>query len=491
MLFTSIYFYIFLVAVFSLYWFMNFNKVRIQNILLLVASYTFYGLWSWRYLVMLVGLSLVNYLTGVLLQRTASLKKRRLFLFLAITMDIGVLGYFKYYNFFVNEFVEFLHFIGVSVHIENLRLILPVGISFYTFLLISYLLDINRKKIEASVNLFDALLSFSFFPIILAGPIQRPQMLLQQLQQKREFDYAMAVEGLRRILWGLFMKIVIADNLAAIVNETFTKYQTCTGSSLFIGAVFFAIQIYADFAGYSEIAIGSAKLLGINLVRNFAYPYFATDIAEFWRRWHMSLTSWFRDYLFLPIAYTISRIIKSERFFYIKSDLVIYMVSITLTWFITGLWHGANFTFLAWGLIHGFFLILHQISKKPKKKLLHFLQLKKSNFVLIGIGRIYLLIIVLTAWIFFRSDSLHMAFSYLNHMLSYSLFTLPKNVPLFTLSIVIAFSIAEYLQRKKQFTLQIEHLRIPRFVQWSIYYLILAAIIFLGGHYQSFIYMQY
>jgi len=489
--FTSIHFYIFLGLVFFFNWFVNFKKASLQNLILLIAGYIFYGFWSWHYLLILIFISLFNYVIGLLLQKFNSHFRRISLFVLALIIDIGSLAYFKYYHFFIKEFAALLGVFGISSHISSLSLILPVGISFYIFLQISYITDVYRKKIIASGNLKDTLLAFSFFPIILAGPIQRPQLLLPQLKTKRVFSYSLAVEGLRQILWGLFMKMVVADNLAPVVNDAFKHYYSSTGSNLFIGVVFFAIQLYADFAGYSEIAIGASKLFGIHLIRNFSYPYFAKNIADFWKRWHISLTSWFRDYVFLPIAYSLSGKIRSERIMFISTEILIYIAGISVTWLLTGLWHGANLTYIAWGAIHGFFLIVHQIVKKPKKKLLKKLHIKQGNVFISIFERLYMFCIILTAWVFFRSDSIALAFTYFRKMLNPSLFSIPKNIPLVTIVIVTVFFIIEVLQRNKQYTLQIDYLKLPRILRWSIYYAILISLLYLGGHNQVFIYLQY
>jgi len=259
-----------------------------------------------------------------------------------------ILGIFKYFNFFINSFIDLAAVIGYDLPESTTKIILPLGISFYTFLSVSYLIEIYRKNLKADRNIFHVLLTLGFFPIILAGPIQRPISLLPQISARREFNYNQAVDGLRQILWGLFVKVVVADNLAVEVDNIFKNVTDAGGSTLFLGIVLYSVQIYADFSGYSNMAIGAAKLFGINLMRNFAYPYFARDITEFWKRWHISLTTWFRDYIFLPLSFNISWKIKTEKVLLIKSDHFIYITAGIVVWFLTGLWHGANYTFIIW-----------------------------------------------------------------------------------------------------------------------------------------------
>ncbi len=318
---------------------------------------------------LLVLLSLANYFIGIQIEKNETNRKGKFWLISGLIANIGVLGVFKYFNFFIDGFINLVSLVGYDLPRSTTKIILPLGISFYVFLSLSYIIDIYKKNLNANRNIIEVLLALSFFPIILAGPIQRPVSLLPQITKRREFNYSQAVDGLKQILWGLFVKVVIADNLAVFVDDFFLNYSNYSGSTLLLGAIFYSIQIYADFSGYSDMAIGIAKLFGFSLMRNFAYPYFSRDITEFWKRWHISLTTWFRDYVFLPISFTVSWRIKGEKILFIKTDLFIYIVASTITWFLTGLWHGANYTFIIWGLIHGFFLIVYRIQKNPRKKL--------------------------------------------------------------------------------------------------------------------------
>src|SRR5664279_4858360 len=302
MLFNSISFAIFLPVVFLLYWFGTKGILKFQNILLLVSSYFFYACWDWRFLFLLIFSTLLDYFTGIKIHAAKFTKIKSLWLCLSICVNLGFLGVFKYYNFFAAQFAEGLSLLGMKTNFGTLQVILPVGISFYTFHGLSYVLDIYKNKIIPERNFIDYSVFVSFFPLLVAGPIERATHLLPQILKERKFDYSKAVDGLRQILWGLFKKMVIADSCAEYANTIFNNSADYSGSTLVLGALFFTIQIYCDFSGYSDIAIGTARLFGIDLLRNFAFPYFSRDIAEFWRRWHISLTTWFRDYLYIPLG---------------------------------------------------------------------------------------------------------------------------------------------------------------------------------------------
>jgi D-alanyl-lipoteichoic acid acyltransferase DltB (MBOAT superfamily) len=413
-----------------------------------------------------------------------------LWLSTGLVLNIGVLLIFKYYNFFIDSFIDLLSTVGYDLPRSTTRIILPVGISFYVFLSLSYLLDIYRKKMDPEKRILDVLLSLSFFPIILAGPIQRPASLLPQIQKKREYNYSQAVDGLKQIVWGLFVKIAVADQLAPYVDDIFLNYSDYSGSTLLVGAVYYSVQIYADFSGYSNIAIGTSKLFGFNIMRNFAYPYFARDITEFWKRWHISLTTWFRDYLFLPVSFAVSWRTRSEKVLGIKTDIFIYIVASSITWSLTGLWHGANYTFIIWGLIHGFLLVIYQWQRKPRKKLFKRTGISNDLPVIIGIETVFTLMIVLLAWIFFRAENTHQAFAYISGLFSWSLFSLPKVHPILITLLAMSFFLAEWLQRQKEHALQIENIG-SRFLRWGIYYGIVLIILFYAGGKQEFIYLQF
>ncbi len=302
MFFNSINFAIFLPVVFLLYWFATKQNLKLKNILLLISSYFFYASWDWRFLFLLIFSTFLDYFTGIKIHEATNQKKKVFWLWLSICVNLGFLGVFKYYNFFTSSFVDGLSLLGIEADFGILQIVLPVGISFYTFHGLSYVIDLYKNRIKPEKNFVNYSVFVSFFPLLVAGPIERAAHLLPQILKDREFDYLKAVDGLRQILWGLFKKIVIADNCAKFANTIFNNSSDYSGSTLVLGALFFTFQIYSDFSGYSDIAIGTARLFGIDLLRNFSFPYFSRSIAEFWRRWHISLSSWFRDYLYIPLG---------------------------------------------------------------------------------------------------------------------------------------------------------------------------------------------
>jgi D-alanyl-lipoteichoic acid acyltransferase DltB (MBOAT superfamily) len=494
MLFNSIGFAIFLPVVFILYWFGTKNNLRFQNILLLVSSYFFYGCWDWRFMFLLIFSTYLDYFTGIKIHEATNKRNKLLCLWLSIGINLGFLSVFKYYNFFADSFVVGLSLLGLKANLGSINLILPVGISFYTFHGLSYLIDIYKNRINPERNFIDYSVFVSFFPLLVAGPIERATHLLPQILNKREFVYSKAVDGLRQILWGLFKKIVIADNCADYANTIFNNYNDYSGSTLVLGAFFFTFQIYCDFSGYSDIAIGTGRLFGIDLLRNFAFPYFSRDISEFWKRWHISLSSWFRDYVYLPIAYSVSRNIKSDRFYFIKTDFVIYGVGIAITWLLTGLWHGANYTFIIWGIIHGALLIIYRITIKLKKTFLKSLKLSNNNKILILIETLMTFIIVMFSWIFFRAKNVPIAIKYIQGIFSSSLFSIPSILSvrmLIIIGVVVLFTCIEWLQRDKQHPLQFDRIKVNSFFRYAFYTIILISIFWFGGSSQNFIYFQF
>jgi len=491
MIFNSIEFAIFLIIVFFLYWFVVNKNLRVQNSLLLLASYVFYGWWDWRFLSLLIFISIANYLIGIRIDKNALKKRRKSWLIAGLILNLGILGVFKYYNFFVDSFIDFFSNFGWVISASTTKIILPLGISFYVFISLSYILDIYKKTLPANRNIPEVLLALSFFPIILAGPIQRPSSLLPQIATKREFNYDSAVDGLRQILWGLFVKVVIADNLAHFVDDIFNNYTGYSGSTLLVGAVLYMVQIYADFSGYSDMAIGTAKLFGFNLMRNFQYPYFSRDIREFWQRWHISLTTWFRDYLFLPLSFSVAWRIKSERVLLIKSDLFIYIFVSAITWFLTGLWHGANYTFIIWGMIHGSFLITYHLQRNARKKLLRKIGIDNNNLIIVIAETIITLTIIMITWVFFRADSITQALEYLNGIFSKSLITVPEVLPGKTILLIFSFLLIEWFQRKEPYALHFNEKFRSRIIRWGVYYVLIMLIIFLGGDHKEFIYFQF
>jgi alginate O-acetyltransferase complex protein AlgI len=410
MFFNSLAFAIFLPIVFFLYWFV-FNKTKsAQNALLIVASYYFYSCWDWRFLFLLVFSTFLDYYTGIRIEKSNNDKGRKFWFWLSIGVNLGFLGIFKYYNFFSASFAQMLTSAGFKASPILLDVILPVGISFYTFHGLSYVIDIYYKRIKAEYNFVDYSLFVSYFPLLVAGPIERATHLLPEIKVKREFDLEKAKEGVCQIIWGLVKKVVIADTCATYANAIFDNYTSMNSWSLILGAIYFAFQIYGDFSGYSDMALGMSKLFGLDLLRNFNYPYFSRDIAEFWRRWHISLTTWFRDYLYIPLGGS-----KGSKSMQIRNVFIIFLVS--------GFWHGANWTYVTWGFINAlYFLPLLLLSRNRNN--LEAVPLK-WNFESIGIiGRmLYTFSLTCIAWVFFRAETITDACLYLKRIVANGEFT--------------------------------------------------------------------
>jgi len=320
--FNSIDFAIFLPVIFILYWFVANKNLKLQNFLIVVASYIFYGWWDWRFLSLILFSTLIDYSVGIRLSKQDNISKRKILLWISILVNLGFLGFFKYYNFFLDNFITAFSFFGTPINVKGLNIILPVGISFYTFQTLSYTIDVYKRKLEPTKDFIAFTAFVSFFPQLVAGPIERATHLLPQFHKRRKFDYALAVDGMRQILWGLFKKIVIADNCAELANQIFNNSADMNGSTLVLGAISFTFQIYGDFSGYSDIAIGTSRLFGFNLKQNFAFPYFSRDISEFWRRWHISLSTWFRDYLYIPLGGS-----RGGTWMKIRNTFIIFIVS--------------------------------------------------------------------------------------------------------------------------------------------------------------------
>ncbi|MEP6928576.1 MAG: MBOAT family O-acyltransferase [Flavobacterium sp.] len=405
MFFNSLAFAIFLPIVFFLYWFV-FNKTKsTQNALLIAASYYFYSCWDWRFLFLLVFSTFLDYYTGIQIEKGKSEKSRKFWFWLSILVNLGFLGIFKYYNFFAASFSEVLGSVGIKASPILLEVILPVGISFYTFHGLSYVIDIYYKRIKAEYNFVDYSLFVSYFPLLVAGPIERATHLLPQVKVKREFNFQLAKEGIYQIIWGLVKKVVIADTCAIYANAIFDNYTSMNSFSLILGAVYFAFQIYADFSGYSDIALGVSKLFGLDLLRNFNYPYFSRDIAEFWRRWHISLSSWFRDYLYIPLGGS-----KGGLWMKIRNTFIIFVVS--------GFWHGANWTYVVWGFINAVYFLPLLLSDSNRNNMGE-IQLK-FNFdsVKVIISILCTFFLTCIAWVFFRARSITDAVLYLKRIIT-------------------------------------------------------------------------
>ena len=403
MFFNSIPFAVFLPIVFFLYWFV-FNKTKsTQNALLIIASYYFYSCWDWRFLFLLVFSTFLDYYTGIQIEKAKSEKNRKFWFWLSISINLGFLGIFKYYNFFAVSFAELLNSVGVQASPILLNVILPVGISFYTFHGLSYVIDIYLKRIKAEYNFIDYSLFVSYFPLLVAGPIERATHLLPQVKVKREFNFEIAKQGICQIIWGLVKKVVIADTCATYANAIFDNYNTMNSFSLILGAIYFAFQIYGDFSGYSDIALGVSKLFGLDLLRNFNYPYFSRDIAEFWRRWHISLSSWFRDYLYIPLGGS-----KGGIWMKIRNTFIIFVVS--------GFWHGANWTYIVWGFINAVYFLPLLLSNSNRNNM-DVIKLKfnfDSTKVILSI--LYTFSLTCIAWVFFRAKTITDAVLYLKRI---------------------------------------------------------------------------
>ena len=478
MLFNSIEFAVFLPVVFFLYWLCGSRRPTLQNLLLLLASYVFYGWWDWRFLSLILLSSMVDFLVGLGLGAARTAWKRRLLLGLSLGVNLGLLGFFKYFNFFAQSFSDAFTLLGSHVDPARLYIILPVGISFYTFQTLSYSIDVYRRRMEPSKDIVSFFTFVAFFPQLVAGPIERASNLLPQFHRQRTFSYPLAVDGSRQILWGLFKKIVIADNAALFANTIFNSYDDYSGTTLLLGAVFFALQIYGDFSGYSDIAIGTARLFGFDLMRNFAYPYFSRDIAEFWRRWHISLSTWFRDYVYIPLGGS-----RGGRWMQVRNVFVIFVVS--------GFWHGANWTFLVWGALNAIYflpLLLFNRNRSHTDTVAEGRMLPSFS-ELLQMGVTFLLTCL--AWVFFRSPSVSDALAYLAGIVSSPFFTAPELAYGWYPALALAFLIAEWLQRDRQHALQFDGLRLPTPLRWSMYYGITLLILFYGGEQQAFIYFQF
>ncbi len=483
MLFNSIDFAIFLPIVFIIYWFLIYRNLKMQNLLIVVASYLFYGWWDWRFLSLIFFSTLVDYFVGIGLLRQNNLKLRKVLLIISISVNLGFLGFFKYYNFFLDNFITAFSFFGAEIQASSLNIILPVGISFYTFQTMSYSIDVYKRKLEPTKDFLAFAAFVSFFPQLVAGPIERATHLLPQFYAKRTFDYSKAVDGMRQILWGLFKKIVIADNCAQYANMIFNNSEDYSGSTLVLGAIFFTFQIYGDFSGYSDIAIGTSRIFGFDLMRNFNFPYFSRDIAEFWRRWHISLSTWFRDYLYIPLGGS-----KGGLWMKVRNTFIIFIVS--------GFWHGANWTFIVWGVLNAIYFLPLLLTNNNRTNLETvakgklFPSLKEFFSILLTFG------LTVFAWIFFRANNIEHAISFIGEIFSPTLFAIPYfsglEHGLLTISLVVIFVIFEWLGRDSQYAIANIGLNWPVFLRWTFYSIIVFAIgMFMPSVESPFIYFQF
>ncbi len=476
MTFASLTFLIFLPIVFVLYWMLN-GSLRWQNLFLVAASYVFYGWWDYRFLILILITSVSSYVCGLMLERLRQPRRRKFAVAANVVLNLGILGCFKYLNFFIDSFVSVLDILGWHADKPLLQVVLPVGISFYTFQSLSYVLDVYRRKIEATRDAIAFLAYISFFPQLVAGPIERASNLLPQMTGKRHFDYAQATDGLRQMLWGFFKKMVVADNCALAVNQVWDQWQDASSAQLVLGAVLFTFQIYGDFSGYSDIAIGTARLFGIRLSDNFRYPYFSRSVTEFWRRWHISLMSWFRDYVYIPLGGSRGGRGKTLR-------------NIFIVFFLSGLWHGANWTFVVWGLYNACLLAIPILLGRQHKKVEHTPVLRElpqivCTFVLVTIG-----------WTMFRSASIADGIGFLGRLFTLlpsfnpADLTLGKAASLWCLCLVVI----EWMTRDRRYALELPPTRgIFRHTaaRWLLYYVLFFVIFLFHGQTQTFIYFQF
>lgn len=482
MLFNSIDFAIFLPIVFIIYWFVCNKNLKLQNLFIVLASYLFYGWWDWRFLGLIIFSTLLDFTIGNLLDKEEKASKRKIYLWISIAINLGFLGFFKYYNFFVDSFVDAFTLFGQNIEVGTLSIILPVGISFYTFQTLSYTIDVYKKQLEPTKDLIAFSAFVCFFPQLVAGPIERATNLLPQILNKRKFTNEQATDGLKLILWGFFKKLAIADSLAPIVNDIFDNSANHSSTTLAIGAVFFAFQIYGDFSGYSDIAIGTSKLFGIELMSNFKFPYFSRNIGEFWRKWHISLSTWFRDYLYIPLGGS-----KGGKFKSIRNVFIIFVVS--------GFWHGANWTFIIWGFFHALLFLPSFITNTNRKFVGEVNLLSSSKSFILNILRFMQTFVLVTiGWVFFRSDSISQAFVYLKRLLfgfSSEVYHHPRGYRMVDYFILLFFFIIyEYIIRNNE--------RNPfffknRYVRLFAYILLvfLMLLFYDDGVDRSFIYFQF
>lgn len=486
MLFNSIEFALFLPIVFLLYWFVFNKSLSKQNLLILLVSYFFYAWWDWRFLFLLAFSTFLDYFSGLKIEQAKTNARSKFWLILSIGINLGFLGFFKYYNFFVKELTAAIADAGIIINPWTLKVILPVGISFYTFHGLSYIIDVYKKRIPAEKNFVEYAVFVSYFPLLVAGPIERATHLLPQVKKPRTFNYQQAADGMRQILWGLFKKVVIADNCALYANMVFNQSGEHNGSSLFLGALFFTFQIYGDFSGYSDIALGASRLFGIELLRNFAFPYFSRDIAEFWRRWHISLSTWFRDYLYFPLGGS-----QGGTWMKVRNTFAIFIVS--------GFWHGANWTFLAWGLLNALYFIPLLLLNRNR----HHIETIGTHNLLPSLKEFFQIsftfFLTVIAWIFFRSDSISQAFSIIKGIFSRSLLQVPTlfgKVDMIYFAIhclmIAVLLLVEWLHRDKQFGLQFNEKTLNSTTRrWCIYAIVVVFILLFGGKQNNFIYFQF
>nr|WKN35520.1 MBOAT family O-acyltransferase [Tunicatimonas sp. TK19036] len=476
MLFNSLEFLLFLPIVFILYWFIFNNNLKRQNLLIVVASYIFYGWWDWRFLFLIFASSLIDFVIGNKLESTYHPTSRKTLLWISICVNLGLLGIFKYYNFFMQSLQDAFHSFGAEISLTTLHIVLPVGISFYTFQTLSYTIDVYKGKLKPTHDPIKFFAFVSFFPQLVAGPIERATNLLGQFDQPRVFSYTDAKDGVRQIVWGFFKKIVIADTCAVFVNQIFDNYTEQSSGMLLLGAFYFAFQIYGDFSGYSDIAIGTAKLFGFRLMTNFRYPYFSRDMAEFWRRWHISLSTWFRDYLYIPLGGS-----RGGKKIAVRNTFIIFIVS--------GFWHGANWTFIVWGALNAIYFLPLLLANRNRKNLDTVAEGRQfvtfQEFFKLSVT----FALTLIAWVFFRAPSVNDAWHYLTLIVTQGAWNV--DIPFLTsVPLILLLIIIEWIQRLKEHPMEIGHLHpYSRFASYCV--LIFLIVAHISNTNQEFIYFQF
>ncbi len=485
MIFNSLEYFLFLPIVFVLFWFVCKKSIRWQNVLLIFASYFFYGWWDWRFLGLIILSSILDYTLGVQIDSSDNEKKRKGLLWVSILVNLGILGFFKYFNFFVDSTETMLNNLGMQADFFTLNILLPVGISFYTFQTLSYTIDVYRREIKASRDPLAFFAYVAFFPQLVAGPIERAKNFIPQFSKEKTFDYEEASDGLRQMLWGFFKKVVIADSCSPFVDQIFADPSASSSPVLMIGAVLFAFQIYGDFSGYTDIALGTARLFGFNLMRNFAYPYFSRDIAEFWRRWHISLSSWFKDYLYFPLGGS-----RGSQALKVRNTFAIFLVS--------GFWHGANWTFIFWGGLNALYFLPSLLMKTNRKNI----GIVAADRMLPSFREFYQIIttffLTCIAWIFFRATSITHGFNYIIEMFSFKSLAILSNLKMLKLKandlytlffFIVVLIIIEWIQRKYQHGLERMNFAAP--LRWLVYFILAIVIMYHIGEKSEFIYFQF
>jgi alginate O-acetyltransferase complex protein AlgI len=478
MIFNSFAFVGFFVVFFFLYWIVFNKNLKLQNLLVLAGSYFFYAWADWRLLSYLVAASAINYFLGIYIAKTENLKKRKLLLWLGMIQGVGGLFYFKYFNFFIISFKQAFASINIDLNIHTLNIIVPIGISFFTFKTLSYLLDVDKGKMKATHDWEIFFGYVAFFPSLLSGPIDKAKMFIPQLEKKRVFDYGQAVDGMRQILWGLFKKMVVADNCTPITNQIFETYQQQPASALVYGAFLYTIQLYADFSGYTDMAIGFSRLIGFNITKNFDFPLFSQNIAEFWRKWHISLTAWLTEYVFTPLNIAFRD--------YGNAGIIL---AILINFAIIGIWHGANWTYFVFGILHGLYYIPLIISGNMNKKR----KIAKGKLLptfrqAINISGTFLL--VMLTFVFFRADTVTQAIIYISNIFSTTIFSKIDIGPL-TLILVFIMIIVEWIGRDYDYAIEKTFSGSPKIFRWALYFVIAFAVFLFAGKGEQFIYLQF